>query len=194
MPQPLRRWDDRDTFLALRKVTIMRYRIDVMATLTFGMAGFLAYAQTSGTGTPDQAHRHHRYRVIDLGTPGGTFAEPGGINNRSEIEGFSTLPGDEVLRGFFWSRGQFTALPGLGGPNSTASWAISDSGQVGAAGDTGQPDPLGEDFCGFGDFTICLPFVWQRGRTTVLPLPSGNNGAATGFNNRDEVTGKVEQD
>jgi probable HAF family extracellular repeat protein len=136
----------------------------------------------------------YRYRVIDLGTLGGTYAEPGGINNHTEIEGFSTLPGDDVERGFFWSHGQFTAIPGLGGPNSTAGWAISESGQMGAAGDTGQPDPLGEDFCGFGEFTICLPYVWQRGTVTLLPLPGGSNGVATGFNNRDQVTGKVEKD
>jgi probable HAF family extracellular repeat protein len=138
--------------------------------------------------------RHHlRYKVIDLGTLGGTFAEPGGINNFSEIAGFSTLPGDSELNAFFWSRGHTTVIPGLGGPNSSAGWAISDWGQVGVSGDTGVPDPLGEDFCGFGNFAICLPFVWERGRTSVLPLPAGNNGAATGFNNRNEVTGKVEQ-
>lgn len=82
----------------------------------------------------------------------------------------------------------------IGGPNSAAGWAISDSGQMGPAGDSGQPDPFGEGFCGFGDFTICLPYVWQRGNTAALPLPAGNNGVASGFNNWDEVTGKVEKD
>jgi len=31
-----------------------------------------------------------RYRVKDLGTLGGTFSLAGGINNRGEVEGFST--------------------------------------------------------------------------------------------------------
>ena len=150
-------------------------------------------ALSSGLGAQDNIPAHPRYKVIDLGTLGGTFTGPGGINIHSEVEGFATLPGDTEQNAFFWSRGIMTAIPGLGGPNSAAGWAISDRGQVGAGGDTGQPDPLAEDFCAFGTTTICLPFVWQRGNITVLPLPAGNNGVPTGFNNRDEVTGKVEQ-
>src|SRR5262249_26996622 len=83
-------------------------------------------------------------------------------------------------------------IPGLGGPNSAAAWAPSETGQVGAAGDTSEPDPLGEDFCGFGSYLSCHPFVWHRGVVDELPLVAGNNGAANGFNNHDQVVGKVE--
>jgi hypothetical protein len=38
--------------------------------------------------------QHTHYTVTDLGTLGGTFSFAGGINNRGDIEGFSTLPGD----------------------------------------------------------------------------------------------------
>jgi probable HAF family extracellular repeat protein len=134
-----------------------------------------------------------RYQVQDLGTLGGDRTEPGGINDKGEIEGFAQLPGDSQEQAFFWANGKITAIPGLGATNSTAGWAISNSGQVGGGGETVVSDPLGEDFCGFGDFTICLPFVWQHGKVTILPVPAGNNAAATGFNNVNQVTGKAEK-
>jgi probable HAF family extracellular repeat protein len=145
----------------------------------------VAHAQAASEGT--------RYRVIDLGTLGGDYTEPGGINDRGEIEGWGNLAGDSQIQAFFWKNGVLTAIPGLAATNSTAGWAISNSGQVGVAGETPDPDPLGEDFCRFGNFTICRPFVWQEGTVTLLPLPAGNNAAPTGFNNINEVTGKAER-
>jgi len=133
------------------------------------------------------------YRVTDLGTLGGDLTEPGGINDRGEVEGLAFLTGNAEVQAFYWYKGRITGIPGLGGPNSTAGWAISNSGQMGVAGETHDPDPLGQDFCGFGDFTTCLPFVWQHGAITLLPLPAGNNAAPTGFNNVDEVTGKAQK-
>ncbi len=35
-----------------------------------------------------------RYTITELGTLGGTFSEAVGINNKSSVIGFSTLPGD----------------------------------------------------------------------------------------------------
>lgn len=41
-----------------------------------------------------QKKAHNRYTVIDLGTVGGTFSEPHGINNKDSVAGVSTLQGD----------------------------------------------------------------------------------------------------
>jgi probable HAF family extracellular repeat protein len=148
----------------------------------------------SGNQQAELAHRPQtRYHIVDLGTLGGSFAQPGGINNKDEIEGFSNLAGDTQTLAYFRSRSsKITVIPGLGGPNSIAAWAPSISGQVGGFADTSTPDPLGEDYCGFGTHLICNPFVWHNGKTIRLPLLSGNNAEANGFNDEDEVVGKAE--
>jgi probable HAF family extracellular repeat protein len=139
--------------------------------------------------------RQSRYHIVDLGTLGGSFAQPGGINDKGEIEGFSNLAGDTQTLAYFRSRsGKVTVIPGLGGPNSIAGWAPSISGQVGGFADTSKVDPLGEDYCGFGTHLICNPFVWHNGNMLRLPLLSGNNAEANGFNDEDEVVGKAETD
>jgi probable HAF family extracellular repeat protein len=137
-------------------------------------------------------NEHPRYRVRDLGTLGGTFSLAGGINNRGEVEGISTLPGDATEHAFVWRKGLMTDLGTLGGPNSGAAWRPSDRGEVGGAADTSTPDPLGQDFCGFGTNLICLPFVWHRGVLTPLPTLGGRNGIANDFNNRGQVVGRSE--
>ena len=47
-------------------------------------------AQTSERNTPDRT----RYRVIDLGTLGGTSSGGWGTNDRRWVSGISSLPGD----------------------------------------------------------------------------------------------------
>jgi probable HAF family extracellular repeat protein len=58
--------------------------------------------------------------------------------------------------------------------------------------DTSVPDPLGEDFCGFGDHLICLPFLWQNRVMTTLPTLGGNNGQTLTINDRGNVAGFAE--
>jgi probable HAF family extracellular repeat protein len=137
-----------------------------------------------------QTARHTHYHIIELSTLGGTFTQPGGINDRGEIEGWSELAGDNVQHAFLLSHGRLIDIPALGGPNSVAGWAPSNSGRVGAAGDTAIPDPLGEDFCGFGTHLMCQPFFWKDGKITRLPLPGGHNAVVNTVNNRDEGVGK----
>jgi probable HAF family extracellular repeat protein len=136
--------------------------------------------------------QHTRYTVTDLGTLGGTFSFAGGINNRGDIEGFSTLPGDTAVRAFLWRKGLMSDLGTLGGPNSFASWRLNERDEVGGTAETTTPDPLGEDFCGFGTHLICLPSVWQKGVPTPLPTLGGNNGFAAGVNSRGQVVGQAE--
>ena len=136
--------------------------------------------------------QHTHYTVTDLGTLGGTFSLAGGINNRGDIEGFSTLPGDTAVHAFLWQKGLMADLGTLGGPNSFASWRLNERGEVGGQAETSTPDPLGEDFCGFGTHLICPPSIWQKGVPTPLPTLGGNNGFATGVNSRGQVVGDAE--
>jgi probable HAF family extracellular repeat protein len=136
--------------------------------------------------------QHTHYTVTDLGTLGGTFSFAGGINNRGDIEGFSTLPGDAAVHAFLWQKGLMTDLGTLGGPNSAAQWRLNERGEVGGIAETSTPDPLGEDFCALGTHLICLPSVWQKGVPTPLPTLGGNNGFAAGVNSRGQVVGMAE--
>jgi probable HAF family extracellular repeat protein len=82
--------------------------------------------------------------------------------------------------------------PGLGGPNSEA-FDINDLGQVVGQAETSTPDPLSENFCGFGTGLECVAFEWQYGVMIPLPLLGGNNGLTVGYiNNSGQATGTAE--
>jgi probable HAF family extracellular repeat protein len=132
-----------------------------------------------------------RYWIKDLGTLGGTFSFPGGVNDRGEVEGLSLLPGDVAYHAFFW-QGGMKDLGTFGGENSFAQAHPNNRGQVGGAAETSATDPSGEDFCDFGTHLICLPFVWHRQVLTPLPTLGGNNGWGFGMNNRGELVGTAE--
>ena len=56
------------------------------------------------------AQQHTRYSVTYLGTLGGTFSQPFGMNNKGEVDGISTLPGDNETHAFLWRNGVMTDL------------------------------------------------------------------------------------
>jgi len=132
------------------------------------------------------------YAVTDLGTLGGTFSIAFNINNKHWVDGDATILNDAALRAFLWRDGVMTDLGTLGGPNSSASFPLNERGEITGFADTSTPDPLGEDFCGFGTNLICLPFVWQKGVMTPLRTLGGNNGLAGEVNNHGQVVGVAE--
>jgi len=140
----------------------------------------------------EQKQDPSHYSVIDLGTLGGTFSFAGGLSNSGWVEGASTLPGDTALHAFLWRDGVMTDLGTLGGPNSVATLPPSESGRAAGFAEAPTPDPLGEDFCGFGTHLVCLPFLWKRGAMTALPTLGGNNGEAAEINDRAGVVGLAE--
>ena len=155
---------------------------------------FVALALTvrmAGQERPMVGKARH-YTVHDLGTLGGTFSWAYSINNKGSITGFATLPGDTANRAFLWRKGVMTDLGTLGGPNSTAIYVINERDEIAGAAETTAPDPFGEDFCGFGTFLTCAPFLWRSGSMTPLATLGGNNGQASSVNNRGLVVGGVE--
>jgi probable HAF family extracellular repeat protein len=134
--------------------------------------------------------------VTFLGTLGGTFSQPFGMNNKGEVNGISTLPGDGSQHAFLWRDGVMTDLETLGGPNSNGDFGVpfgpNERGEIVGGSETSTPDPLGEDFCFFGNNLTCLPFVWKSGVMTSLPTLGGNNGNAGDINNRGQVVGTAE--
>jgi probable HAF family extracellular repeat protein len=137
-----------------------------------------------------------RYRVIDLGTVGGTLSDALGVNNKGWVTGWSSLPGDAILHAVLWRKGVRTDLGTLGGPNSSTftNSSVNARGEIVGAAESSAPDPLAENFflCGFGDGLLCLPFLWQDGAMTPLPTLGGNNGLAFAVNDRGDVVGTAE--
>ncbi len=133
-----------------------------------------------------------QYAVIDLGTLGGTFSLAYAINDRGQIDGFSTLPGDTVEHSFLYQSGNILDLGTLGGPNSMSFSGLNNVTQVGGASDTSTSDPNGEDFCAFGTHLVCLGFVWQNEVLTPLGALGGNNSQVAQVNASGRVAGYAE--
>ena len=131
------------------------------------------------------------YRVEDLGTLGGSFAQATGLNNRDWVTGLATLPGDAQVQAFLWRDGTIADLGTLGGPNSWAATA-NERGQVIGGAETAMQDPNQENDCFFGTTFQCLPFIWRHGKMTALPTLGGTNGFANSINNRGQVIGYAE--
>lgn len=133
-----------------------------------------------------------QYAVIDLGTLGGTFSIAYGINDRGQIDGFSTIPGDMATHAFVLNSGVMTDLGTLGGPNSLAYEGPNLSLQATGLAENSTLDPNGEDFCGFGTNLICLAFTWQNGVMTALDTLGGHNAQGGAINDQGQVAGYAE--
>jgi probable HAF family extracellular repeat protein len=136
------------------------------------------------------------YVVYDTGTLGGDEAFANGINNLGWVAGgLNTAAG--AVHAAEWIPGTVIDLGTLGGTNSAVEWPIkNDHGLVVGISETATPDPLGESFsCSAFIATnghTCLPFLWQNGELSALPLLGGNNGFATGINNAGVAVGWAE--
>jgi probable HAF family extracellular repeat protein len=138
------------------------------------------------------------YQVMQLGSLGGTTSAGNSINDRRWIAGTSNLPGDENTHATLWRGGATTDLGTLGGPNSAVLWPVKNNrGMITGVAETEEMDPLGEAWSCSAFFPsptghVCLGFVWQHGLMRPLPTLGGNNGFATGVNNRGQVVGWAE--
>jgi probable HAF family extracellular repeat protein len=129
-------------------------------------------------------------KITDLGTLGGTLAGSvinnllGGINNRGQVVGLSTLAGDQGCTGslngcvfdpFLWSQGKMLDLyTGTSGGNPLTADAINDSGEiVGAAAFPSQSYDA---------------YLWRKGVATDLGHLSGDCGSeAWAINSQGQV-------
>jgi probable HAF family extracellular repeat protein len=136
------------------------------------------------------------YIVYDTGTLGGTFAFGAGVNNLGWVTGASTNASG-ALHATLSAPGTVIDLGTLGGTNSAVEWPVKNNhGLIVGISESATPDPLGETFS-CADFIptnghTCLPFLWQNGALSQLPLLGGNNGFATGVNQRGSAVGWAE--
>jgi probable HAF family extracellular repeat protein len=164
----------------------------ILSITTFGLAcSGNAFAQAS-------------YKVTDLGTLGNdNLGCAMSLNNEgwTEIMAGNFAPGEQDSvpayplsgRAVMGIDGFLIDLGTLGGQNSWMMWGqINDFGQIVGYSETSVPDPNGEDVCGFGTHLTCRPFLWQFFHVSALRTLGGNNGQASGINNRGQIAGFAE--
>ncbi|MGB6488683.1 MAG: hypothetical protein WBE91_17525 [Steroidobacteraceae bacterium] len=141
------------------------------------------------------------YRVINLGDPAGGPVSQGTTNNRPGWVAGWSLQSDSTMQAELWARGAAMNLGTLGGPalNSSVAWPNrNEHGVVVGISETNELQPLGESWSCFlavffvPDGHVCRGFVWRDGRMSPLPTLGGDNGFATGVNNRGEIVGWAE--
>ena len=121
-------------------------------------------------------------RMIDIPTFGGTLVsgelDAGAlcVNNRGQVAGASTLPGDSVLHPFLWDRGVLTDLGTLGGDNGIVGW-LNDAGEAVGGADT----PGGEAF---------HATLWRNGVIADLGTLAGDCvSVANAINSNNQIVG-----
>ena len=150
---------------------------------------------------PAQTKAKLQYQVSNLATLGGTSSGGNSINNQTWVAGYSRLAGNQSRHATLWRDGSLLDLGTLGGPNSSVTWNVKDTGGVIVGiSQTATPEPLGEYWSSAAFYGppynigfINLGFVWEQNQMRGLPtFPGGNNGFATGANNLRQVVGWAE--
>lgn len=116
--------------------------------------------------------------ISDLGTLGGSIASALSINDHETIVGYSTLPGDTIIRAFIHQNGAMSALPTLPGAVETYAYDIANTGYIAGAVVAGGP---------------ARPVLWVDSSILPLPIPaSARTGAANAVNNAGVAVGAYE--
>ena len=115
--------------------------------------------------------------MVDLGTLGGAFVMPTGLNNHGQIAGFSNLAGDQTSHGFFWDGFEMKDLGTLGGTYSVAG-SLNDRGEV-----VGAATPA--------DDQSLRAFLWKDGVMTDLGTLAGDTfSQAISINSKGQIVGQ----
>jgi len=142
----------------------------------------------------------HQYQVVNLPSLGGARSIGNSINDRGWAAGYSNLAGNQSRHAVLWRHGLAQDLGTLGGPNSNVAWPVKNNrGILVGIAQTATPEPLGENWSCSAFFPgpnnvgySCLGFVWENGEIMALPTLGGNNGFATGANDRGQIVGWAE--
>lgn len=142
-----------------------------------------------------QPQKPSHYRIITLGTLGGTNGSGNSINDLGWASGASATTGNAAEEATLWRYGKTIGLGTLGGPNSSVAFpAKDDVGILEGIADVDKPDPLGENFCAFNDGFECWAFWWTD-ENKMVGLPTtlgGNNSRAAGVDDFGHVVGWAE--
>lgn len=119
-----------------------------------------------------------QYRFVHLGAFAPPSSYPTAINNRNQVVGASSVPGDPSLfHGFLWENGRLTDLGTWPGGFISEARDINDAGVITLVGFN---SPVG------GEFAYRL----ERGVLTFLPPPPGySSSVAVRLNDRGDAVG-----
>lgn len=166
------------------KTLICMTAISLLAALAFSI-------RLTAQNRPGPTH----YRVIDLGTLGGTDSSANAINNIGWATGGSDNASQNQIA-TLWLYGLQIPLGTIGsGTNSNVSWPVKNNfGLISGTSENGKTDPLGETFScpAVGLSSSCVAFAWQFGEMTQLPSLGGNNSIGGGDNNLGQIVGWAE--
>jgi probable HAF family extracellular repeat protein len=172
----------------------------LLAILIAAGCGGAALAQAKEKAKTKAKAKETQYQISNLDSLGGTNSRGNSINNRGWVAGYSNLAGNQSRRAALWQDSSILDLGTLGGPNSSVTWNVKNNrGIIVGIAQTATPDPLGEAWSSAAFYPganstgfINLGFVWEMGEMRGLPTLGGNNGFATGANNRGQVVGWAE--
>ena len=159
----------------------MRVLVVVLALLaTLSSA---AGAGVARTGAPS-------FRLVDLGTLGGSTSAATAINKSGEVVGYATTVGDAATHAFRWRGGTMTDLGVLPGGGYSRANAINDRGQIVGTSDALVPS------AGVGGSTIApQAFLYEDGQMADIdpntPTVLFPGSWAYGINDAGNVVGDV---
>ncbi len=126
------------------------------------------------------------FTVTDLGTLGGSYSEGLSMNDRGQVIGDSTLPGEQTSDAFVWRNGVIKDLGRLDGPTSVA-FGINERGQIVGVADTVLP----EDSVGGSHGWV--PVMWDSsGKIHPLGTLGGPRGGAYAIDDRGRIVGTAD--
>jgi len=173
-----------------------QYALALTLVIALALPGGLAAQKAPQT-------RHvSNYQVFTLpNTLGGTASGANAINDLGWAMGFAASP-TNTTEAAAWIEGRMIKLGILpGGTNSSVPWESvkNNQGLIVGISETSIVQPRGEVFsCAAAGFippsgNTCLGFLWQPpGFISALPTLGGDNGFATGINNKGQVIGWAE--
>jgi len=147
-----------------------------------------------------QAHKHHHYQLIDVGTLGGAQSTGGTLNDKGTVVGcadtstpdpnypnfnpfLSPFGADPfIFHTFKFKHGSVTDMGALPGANSSCEGFLTDGGLIVGGSENGLIDPL-------TGWPAMEAVAWQNGQVTNLGTFGGNESFAIGANSRGQVVG-----
>lgn len=173
-----------------------------LATVTIAILTLMVTpVQLAAQQEAEHTLKHHRYKLIDLGTFGGPNSylqvASGMLNNNGVLVGwadtsaggypefcFNPHPGDGFAsHAFRWRHGKLTDLGAVPGGNTSQAVWIAPNGLIAGYSSNGQLDPLV-----FG-FPQARAALWRGGNAIDLGTFGGNESTAYAVNSRGQVVG-----
>jgi probable HAF family extracellular repeat protein len=178
----------------------MKSRAWMWTTVVYLFAALATPVGTAAQDSPSQNHnpKHHQYKLIDLGTFGGTNSYMPNLVVSVNSHGAVMLEADTSINDPYnpncwqndclvnhtgiWQDGVLTDLGALPGVNSAGPTWINDRGVVVGASQNGVIDPL-------NSVPAVRAVVWKHGQIIDLGTFGGYESSAQAINNRGQVTG-----